>query len=584
MIHLNAVPTGFFRAARRRAMLVIAAFAVFAGNVDAATYYFSATGDDTTGAGTIASPWASLSKLNTVSLGDGDQFLLRGGDTFSGNVSLYSSTLANYSNGITLSSYGTGRATISTATADAAISVGNVGGFTASNLNLVGSSVAKNGIDAYTTYTTGDSLTLRGARVSSFSISNVSANNFEHGVAIGSWDNRYGNHNALAIQGYDRITIDGLTTFNNRQNGLMVWGQTTLNNKNVNVTNSLAYGNGGNGLLVYATQGGSIQYSIAHNNGNNSDGTVGIWTFDSSNMLIQYNESYANKTTGTHDGGGFDLDGGTTNSVMQYNYSHDNDGAGYLLGEYSGSSNTSGNTIRYNISQNDGQKNGYAGIYIYNFGTNTKVTGNYLYNNTVFNSSGGSALVLQGDLSGAAAANLVANNILMTANGVKLVNDQRSNRTAGVKGVGGVQLVDNDYYATGAFKIVIGSTTYTSVTAWLNAVIAQERLDSDSNGVLNDSDLRLAVVLNPQFVGGSDPTLLGQITAYALLTSSEIKDAGLNLPLTFGLNVGGQDYFGYQLPMGGGYAIGASEIPEPTGTAGLLLAAGLFLRRRRAAF
>jgi len=58
-----------------------------------------------------------------------------------------------------------------------------------------------------------------------------------------------------------------------------------------------------------------------------------------------------------------------TNSLMQYNYAHDNDGAGYLLCQYAGASVWSGNTIRHNVSINDGRKNGYAGIHVVNAGS-----------------------------------------------------------------------------------------------------------------------------------------------------------------------------------------------------------------------
>ena len=52
-------------------------------------------------------------------------------------------------------------------------------------------------------------------------------------------------------------------------------------------------------------------------------------------IVIQYNESYGDKTAAGADGGGFDLDGGTQEeSVMQYNYSHDNDRPGFLLCQY----------------------------------------------------------------------------------------------------------------------------------------------------------------------------------------------------------------------------------------------------------
>ena len=49
---------------------------------------------------------------------------------------------------------------------------------------------------------------------------------------------------------------------------------------------------------------------------------------------------------------------------MQYNYSHDNDGPGYLLLHSSAGARRAGNNIvRYNISQNDARKNDYGAIY-----------------------------------------------------------------------------------------------------------------------------------------------------------------------------------------------------------------------------
>ena len=44
-------------------------------------------------------------------------------------------------------------------------------------------------------------------------------------------------------------------------------------------------------------------------------------------------------------------------SVMQYNYSHDNDGAGYLLGQFTGGRPWGRNIVRNNISQNDARNN-----------------------------------------------------------------------------------------------------------------------------------------------------------------------------------------------------------------------------------
>jgi hypothetical protein len=72
--------------------------------------------------------------------------------------------------------------------------------------------------------------------------------------------------------------------------------------------------------------------------------------------VIQYNEAYGTK--GQRDGEGFDSDWNSKNTLIQYNYSHDNDG-GFLLicneGRRDPAENAgnTGTIARYNISQND---------------------------------------------------------------------------------------------------------------------------------------------------------------------------------------------------------------------------------------
>ena len=92
---------------------------------------------------------------------------------------------------------------------------------------------------------------------------------------------------------------------------------------------------------------------------------------DANNVVIQHNESHHNRTSSTADGGGFDLDGGVTHSVMQYNYSHDNDGAGYGLFQFPGARPFGDNVVRFNVSENDGRRNGYAGIQLWLLATAT---------------------------------------------------------------------------------------------------------------------------------------------------------------------------------------------------------------------
>ena len=69
------------------------------------------------------------------------------------------------------------------------------------------------------------------------------------------------------------------------------------------------------------------------------------------------------------DGGGFDLDGGVTDSTLQFNKSYGNDGAGYGLYNYDRAGLPWGNNVvRYNASYGDGRKNNYGAITFYSNG------------------------------------------------------------------------------------------------------------------------------------------------------------------------------------------------------------------------
>jgi len=129
--------------------------------------------------------------------------------------------------------------------------------------------------------------------------------------------------------------------------------------------------------------GGVVQNSAAWGNGtadaSKEGGSVGIWAWDSNKITIQHNESFKNGTAGEHDGGGFDLDGGVTNSVMQYNYAHDNAGAGYLLAQFKDARKFEGNVVANNISDEDGRKNGYGAIHVFGAIDDTTVKDNIVY-------------------------------------------------------------------------------------------------------------------------------------------------------------------------------------------------------------
>jgi hypothetical protein len=67
---------------------------------------------------------------------------------------------------------------------------------------------------------------------------------------------------------------------------------------------------------------------------------------------------------------------------MQYNYSHDNDGASFGLYQDSGPVAWAGNIVRYNISENDGRKNGYGAITLRTSGRS--FSNAEIFNNTIY--------------------------------------------------------------------------------------------------------------------------------------------------------------------------------------------------------
>jgi hypothetical protein len=124
----------------------------------------------------------------------------------------------------------------------------------------------------------------------------------------------------------------------------------------------------GNGIVVGGVDECEIAYCEATNNGwampREGNGPVGIWAWDASRVSIHHCISHHNKSPGL-DGGGFDFDGGVTDSVMHHNLSYCNAGTGFLLCQYERGGTWKNNVFRDNISFEDGSKNSSSGFALY---------------------------------------------------------------------------------------------------------------------------------------------------------------------------------------------------------------------------
>ena len=459
----------------------------------------------------------------------GDTLKLEGGATFRAPLWFDPGESGTASAPITITSYGAGQATIDARNTERGmgIDIYNAGGFEIRDLTVVGNSPAGNGVQFYND---------TAAKRDYVRIDNLNVSGFRNGISIGGLSD-----------GYNNVDVRNSNLHDNRDTGLILFGPTfnaaspNYANTQVGVFNVTAHHNDGNpnnvsfstgnGIALGSVNHGTVRNSTAYENGRlckTAFGPIGIWAYDSNDITIEGNESYNNRTGGKADGGGFDLDHNTSNSVIQYNYSHGNEGSGYLM--YSNKANRAftGNTIRYNISHNDGKKNTYAGI---RFGGN-------IYNSSVHHNT-----VYVGPVTNGSPTAFRSNGV--TGGGVTMRNNIFFMGVAGnivrAKGVPSkLNLQGNDYYAAnGSIKILWGTTTFTSLNAWRSAT-GQEKLNGGPVGLS----------VNPQLVNAG-----GQSAAsYKLQSGSPMINAGLDFA-----NLGTRDYFGGSVPQGSGRDVGAHE-------------------------
>lgn len=524
-------------------------------------YYFAAAGNDSTGSGTQASPWQTISKANGLTLNPGDTLNFNGGDSFSGLLYI---TTTNYATGLAgapliIQSYGTGQANFSNSSGSA-MYIYNVGAVEINNISVTSTGSSYSGLFFYVDAA---STILPAISIINCTLASIGQN----GIVIGS--------NSSA-SGYNGITISGCSVTGCGNNGIQVYGTSTnANHTNVLVTKCTVYNNlgtgglsnaSGSGIVISNINGGVISYCVAYGNGannTNSAGPVGIWTYESNNVIIQYCESYNNTSNysgGGGDGGGFDLDGGCTNCIIEYCYSHGNNGPGFMAWQYSGASTHNNNIIRYCISQNDGGN--FVGSIQVGGASSATLTNLYVYNNTCYQSVASCPCVGISTL--ASIGVNFYNNIFYLTNAYRFVDTFTMNPTNAV-------FNGNDYYgASGIWNW--NNTNYTTFASWQSAT-SQELLASVNVGLTSNPAL-----LNPGGGGTLNGYYPGQLSAYYIPSTSPMCGTGLNLSTHFSISDGGVDFFGDTTPnpTGTGYNVGADGASRQS--LSLIATAAVFMR------
>ena len=371
-------------------------------------FYIDSENGDDSNSGTIDAPWKTLSQLEeysqTYALVPGDQVLLKRGSVFE-NESLQFSGMGTEQNPIVISAYGDGEdlpRLDGNGVVENVISLFNQEYITISNLEITNTSPNYNSQFGLNT-STNTSLALRAINVSAKDFGVVSGIKIQdcyihdiNGNINLKWNGGiFFDVQADVIGGelsgiptkYDDVLIEGCTFINVDRSGIKLvnsaWCNQWLPNSpdiplnwypstNVVVRNNYMEKIGGDGITTRDTDGALIEYNLAKDcRYQNTGYNVGIWPFEAANTVIQYNEAY--NTHGTQDGQGLDCDHASSYSLMQYNYSHDNEG-GFML--IMGGYPHTAPTVRYNISQNDCDKT-------FEFAQGIP-KGTMIYNNTIY--------------------------------------------------------------------------------------------------------------------------------------------------------------------------------------------------------
>ena len=341
-------------------------------------YYVSPAGNDQN-PGSLNKPWKSLEKISATIFNPGDSILLEGEANFKGTLRLDSLDSGSAKSNIFIGSFGNGKATINSVEAEGIVII-KCNYFTISNLIVKGSGRKEGNIK-----------------------NGVSVSYCKKGKILSLEVSGY-QKSGLLIRNSSDMIVQNIDAHDNGYAGISVDGENYLKTdcRNIEIRYCMAENNpgdptifdnhSGNGIIVSQCTNVKIAFCTATNNGWDmpriGNGPVGIWAWDADSVTIEHCLSYRNKTSkGGEDGGGFDLDGGITNSVIQYCLSYENEGSGIGLFQYDKAGPWENNTIRYNISINDGNvSSAKAGIYIWSANKTYKLRNCKVYNNTIYNS------------------------------------------------------------------------------------------------------------------------------------------------------------------------------------------------------
>jgi len=478
----------------------------FSGNA----YYISTSGNDAAD-GSQAHPWRTIGKLNAMPLQAGDKICFAGGEIFEGTLNIDSLKEGTGSKPVMITSYGTGNAIIFSRDT-VGLSAQNVSNLVISKLTFKGSGRKDGNKTKGIIISNSENIKLDSIDVSGYQ---------KAGVHVGPCDNVVLEHIYAHDNGFAGISVEGNHEIHNSHN--IIIRDCVADNNPGDPSNLVNHS--GNGIVVGYAKNVLIEYCAATNNGWDmpriGNGPVGIWACESDSVVIQHCISYRNKTSkGGADGGGYDFDGGITNSVIQYCLSYENAGYGYAFLQYYEGGDWHDNTVRYCISVNDGLADPHASFHIWNAqGDAKKFKDGLVYNNTFYNEKGAA----------------ISYHELNKNGGIRFFNNLFVVKDTMILGkVFNGSFIGNNWYSFKKLNIA----GYSSLNEWATKN-KQEQFENHFAGVNMLPEFK-----NVRAVNLTDPRNLAGYVDFAVADTSQLYNAGVDIQKAFGINIGEKDFNG----------------------------------------
>lgn len=328
----------------------------------ATTYYLDALkGKDTYKGITAGAPWKSLAKLKGIALQPGDKVLLKRGTVFNGVLEI--SAQGTDSKPVVIGAYGQAKAKPCIKGLDKSLYAARI--FNSTNVLFRDLEIVNTGKERLANRT-GLKVECRDYGVSR----NITIDNVTIRDVNGSLVKEQGGGSGLLIVNggkkkisvYENMLIQNCHILRCSRNA-MIWNgyidrRDWHPSRHLVVRNNLIEQVPGDGIVPIGFDGVLIEYNIMRDCPDilpDTEAAAGFWPWSCDNTVIQFNEVSGHKAP--WDAQGYDSDYNCTNTVIRYNYSHDNYGGMVLVcnsgeGDYNiGNRDT---RVMYNVSIGDG--------------------------------------------------------------------------------------------------------------------------------------------------------------------------------------------------------------------------------------